>query len=71
MGLMDDNTVNRIIAMIDSRRETLRREWDAMERGTRESGENLAAGEALGNLKWAIVDEWRETVAGEASQEAV
>lgn len=56
---MDDDTVRTIIAMIDSRRLKNDQAWRDMERGTRESGENLAVSGALADLKWAIVDVWR------------
>jgi hypothetical protein len=55
---MDAATVNKIVAMIDSRRLKLDAQWREMERGTRESGECLAVGSALADLKWAIVDVW-------------
>ena len=55
---MDAETVNKIVAMIDSRRLKLDAEWREMERGTRESGECLAVGSALADLKWAIIDVW-------------
>jgi len=53
---MDDLTVRTIVAMIDSRRVRLDAEWRQLERGTAESAENLAAGSALADLKWAILD---------------
>jgi hypothetical protein len=55
---MDADTVNKIIAMIDSRRLKLDASWREMERGSYESAECLAVGSALADLKWAIVDVW-------------
>lgn len=49
-------TVHVILRMIDEQREQLTTEWQTLERGSRESGENLAADTALAKLKWAIVD---------------
>ena len=53
---MDDLTVRMIVAMIDSRRIRLDKEWRELHRGSVESSENLAVGEALADLKWAILD---------------
>jgi hypothetical protein len=53
---MDAETVNKIVAMIDSRRIKLDADWAEMERGSHESGECLAIGSALADLKWAILD---------------
>jgi hypothetical protein len=59
---MDDDTVNRIISMINARRTELNAEWDALQKGTLESGAILKAYDALGDLKWAIVDEQNEAL---------
>ena len=56
MCLMDDLTVRMIVAMIDSRRIKLDKEWRELHRGSIESSENLAVGGALADLKWAILD---------------
>ena len=53
---MDDLTVRKIVAMIDSRRIRLDAEWRELQRGSMESAENLAVGQALADLKWAILD---------------
>jgi hypothetical protein len=53
---MDAETVSKIVAMIDSRRIKLDAQWRELERGTVESGECLAVGSALADLKWAILD---------------
>ena len=53
---MDDLTVRMIVAMIDSRRIKLDKEWRELHRGSIESSENLAVGTALADLKWAILD---------------
>jgi hypothetical protein len=53
---MDAETVSKIVAMIDSRRLKLDAQWREMERGSHESGECLAVGSALADLKWAILD---------------
>jgi hypothetical protein len=53
---LNASTVHVIIRMIDDRRELLTTQWAVLERGSRESGENLAADSALADLKWAIVD---------------
>jgi hypothetical protein len=44
-----------IVKMIDSRRARLDAEWETLERGSRESSENLAIENELADLKWAIL----------------
>jgi hypothetical protein len=53
---MNAATVDRILQMIEERRDRLTSQWQALERGSRESAENLAADDALADLKWAIKD---------------
>jgi hypothetical protein len=53
---MHDKTVQQILAMIDDRRRQLDEQWEALQRDTRESYENLAKTDVLTDLKWAIMD---------------
>ena len=51
----DLETARRIVAMIDEQRERLSAQWASLERGSRESAENLAADDALMDLRWNIL----------------
>jgi hypothetical protein len=53
---LDHQTAVEVLRMIGRARGTLREQWEAMEKGTRDSGENLAADKALMDLKWEIID---------------
>jgi hypothetical protein len=52
----DHITAVQILRIIGRRRDALHAEWDAMEKGTQQSSEKLAAAEQLTDLKWEIIE---------------